>query len=94
VDNSDVSHLAAQARRLKGLSETDGWQELQQVFTDRKNKWAVALANDLLRKDSTINQREVDWRAGFVAGCEWILSNPDAVAGNLERALKRADRNE
>jgi hypothetical protein len=93
MDNTNVSELAGRARRLKTLAETVGWQELCDVFEERRNNWALTAGNDLLRKNSTINQRDIDWRAGFIAGCEWLLANPDAVEGNLERVLRRADRN-
>lgn len=92
MDSAKLAELGDRAMRLHKLSEHEGWDELRRAFEVRKEKWTRNLAQRLLLKDSTIDQREIDWQNGFLAGCKWLLDNPDMAEETLEKALRQVER--
>ncbi len=87
----DLPKLGDRARKLKRLSEHEGWAELGVVHRELRARNAERLANRLLQRGAKFDQREVDYQAGFFAGMKALLDNPEKVGDTLERALRRVD---
>jgi hypothetical protein len=86
----DLAVQGERARKLKRLSQHEGWAELRKVFDEERDRYAAQIARKLLRKDHEFDQRDADWKAGYFAAWEAILDNPAKTEVKLERAL-RAD---
>jgi hypothetical protein len=90
VDNTVAAKVIDRGKKLAALQKTDGWAELRLMVAARKEKFSRNLADRLLVQGVAVDQREVDYRAGFFAGCEWLLGSVDHAEESLEKALVRA----
>lgn len=90
MDNTATSRVVDRGKKLAALHKTDGWNELRLMFAARKERYSRNLADRLLVQGAAFDQREIDWRAGFFAGCDWLLNSVENADASLEIALERA----
>jgi hypothetical protein len=83
MDNTVAARVIDRAKKLAALQKTDGWLRL--MVAARKEKFSRNLADRLLVQGVAVDQREVDYRAGFFAGCEWLLGSVDHAEESLEK---------
>lgn len=80
--------LRDRARRLGAIKDNAGWLELRAEYERKRERW---IKSHLLSPMS-IDLRELDFKRGFWAGCQWLLDNPEMAEKSLQEALSRADR--
>lgn len=61
------------------------------MFVEERDKYARRLGNDLLRKGAEIDQREIDYWAGFFDAWRAILAQPDRAEKRFEKALRKQE---
>lgn len=93
---SDVLRTVGdRARELDKLKEHPSWETLRNEFELLRQAYTTKLARQLLKgglKAEALNQRELDYQRGFLAGAEWILELPEFAVNALEAALRRMER--
>lgn len=93
---SDVLRTVGdRARELEKLQDHPSWDTLKNEFELLRKAYTTKLARQLLRgglKAEALNQRELDYQRGFLAGAEWILELPEFAIDALDKALRRMER--
>ena len=89
MDAEKLKVIGDRAQELSKLKKHPSWPVLREIFEGKKNQWFGSLARSLMA-GQLVDQREIDRKAGFFAGAEWILDNPDMAEASLNRALKKA----
>lgn len=80
------------AKALHDLAETRGWTELHAVYDEQRAAYVRRLGNDLLRKGAEIDQRDIDYHAGFFDAWRQILAQPDKAEKRFEKEALRETR--
>lgn len=86
--------VADRAASLRKLKDHPSWITLREEWDAQKKQHMERLATQLLAGGPTgppVNQREIDYRRGFIHGAELILNNPDKIESTLE-ALREQSR--
>jgi hypothetical protein len=74
---------------LLSLRQQPGWQVLERLAGERRDRTLANLAHDLAeRKEGTVPPEELQYLRGFLAGMKFLLKQPDLEARKFERALK------
>ena len=87
-----LKELGNQAREFEKLTERPEWHTLRAVFEQRKQSYLRKLANDLIAggdKADPLNQREIDYRRGWLRGAQAILDAPEQVIAEFQKALEK-----
>lgn len=88
-DPDAVAALRDRTVKLSQLREHPSWPELRSCLEERKTKTFAGIQRQLV-SGVAIDQRWLDRVAGFFAGAEWLLDNPDMTEQKLQRAVERA----
>jgi len=79
--------------QIASLSRDTRWELLKEVYERRRRELSECLGRQqLVFSAQPVNQRRVDYTAGFWAGVQAILHAPDSAEKALERALSDQER--
>lgn len=93
--NRQVAKQGDVAQDLAKLTEHPSWPTLRQVFTDARDRYERKLAREMLaggEDTGTVDQRKVDYRRGFLRGCQAVLDHPELAARMFEKALQTEEK--
>lgn len=83
------------ARDLAKLTEHPSWAVLRQVFAQEREKAERRLAREMYGGGEThpaIDQRQIDYRRGFLRGCQAVLDAPELAEQLFERAMRTEEK--
>jgi hypothetical protein len=86
---TDLSGLGDRAKALAKLKGTDGWKTLGEIYTERRIAYQAKVGRDVLRRGYEINQREIDYNAGYFFGVQQLLDKPEQFEQQMEAALQK-----
>jgi hypothetical protein len=86
---SDLQAKAEQAQRLHALAKHPSWHELKAIVEREEAKFVAAHGASFLRRGCLLDQRDIDFKAGFIAGAKWLLAKPAKAEATLEQALQK-----
>ena len=89
AQDPDVQKLVKEARNLAGLMESDEWLHLRKKFERYQELVADRMAKQLLQGELP-DQRKLDFSLGYAAAISDLLSAPERVEEELERAAESA----
>lgn len=87
----DVAKKGTLAQDLAKLTEHPSWPVLRQVFADAREKAERKLSREMLSGGelvAPVDQRKVDYRRGFLRGCQAVLDHPELAQHAFEKALE------
>lgn len=93
--NREVAKKGDIARDLAKLTEHPSWPTLRAVFADAREKAERRLSREMFSGGEThapIDQRAIDYRRGFLRGCQAVLDAPELAQQAFERALETEEK--
>jgi hypothetical protein len=89
LNDETQRELLARQGALTSLTKHPAWPDLQaEVMRKRQRIEKLVLAKTIAAKPGTINEPEITWLSGFIAGMEWFSQVPEQAEASLERFLK------
>ena len=84
--------VAEDARIFTELMEQPGWKRLRERLTREEDEYLLDVARRLLdgRKELVVDQREIDFMAGFWKGAKYVLLHPEKAEQSFEKAARLA----
>lgn len=84
--------IAEDARIFGELMEQPGWQRLIERIEREKDEYLHDIARRLLdgRKEIAVDQREIDFMAGFYKGALYVLKHPEVAEKSFTKAAHLA----
>ena len=87
-----AAELGTLARELHKLTEMPEWQTLRSVFAEQREAAEVRMAREMFAggiDKSPLDQREVDYRRGFLRGVQAVLDAPADADTAFRKAMER-----
>jgi hypothetical protein len=84
---TDIGLLGDRTKALAKLRETEGWKVLSEIYAEKKTKYVGLIGRQVLSRIK-LDQRELDFRAGYFRGISDLLGAPDAIEQVMEAALQ------
>lgn len=81
--------IAEDARIFGELMEQRGWQRLMERLTKEREEYLRDVAVRLL-DGRQVDQREIDFMAGFYKGALYVLKHPEQAEKSFEKAARLA----
>lgn len=88
---------ADHAREMAKLVEHPSWPLLRETFAKAREQAERKMARELLgggEGHPQIDQRAVDYRRGFLRGCQAVLDHPELAVTMFEKADERTRNSE
>lgn len=83
------------ARELAKLTEHVAWPTLRAVFAEAREKAERRLAREMFSGGEThapLDQRAIDYRRGFLRGCQAVLDAPELAQHAFQKALETEEK--
>lgn len=90
-----VARLGDAARDLGKLTEHPSWKLLRDTFEKARADAELRLANELFSGGEgakPADQRKIDYRRGFLRGCQAVLDHPERAVKAFEEAMERMEQ--
>ena len=87
-----VVKLGDQAQELSKLVEHPAWLELRRLFAEAREAAEQKLAREMFgggEGHPALDQREIDYRRGFLRGAQAVLDKPELAVRAFEKAMER-----
>lgn len=92
LTNRKTVKLADQAREMAKLTEHPAWPALRQAFAEARAQAERKLVSEMMRGGegaAPLDQRKVDYRRGFLRGCQAVLDHPELAIQAYESAMEK-----
>lgn len=91
TDNSSTAQAINVVQEIAKLKAHPAWSILSADINSRKNNWSSNLTKRLISGD-LVDQREIDRKSGFFAGCLFVINMVEGSDKEIERLLREATK--
>lgn len=91
-ENRKIALLGDTANELAKLKEHPSWDVLKRVFADARQRAEKKMAREMFsggENHPALDQREVDYRRGFLRGAQAVLDHPELAEKAFLKAMER-----
>ena len=86
-----LQSVGERAQKLGELKRHPNWSVLSDIVEGRYQKYYHSWLRQLMQ-GRALDQREIDYKTGFVDGARWIVKNVENAEDQFDNALRKARR--
>jgi hypothetical protein len=81
--------LTITAGNLASLKNHPAWPDLRAAIADKQERLRKTIMAEALNRSKPINQREIDYRQGFIQGMEYMVAVCEGAESRLEQLFEQ-----